>query len=148
MAYQIKFVPLHCNSKQLIIMNIEQHINRIQQYAGRLQQMFSETLNEYSGYETISTFYSDLSIADVYGIDAVKDTIKRVKDELFNDYKMFSEFVLALNHKSWEWDARPEVNGSEEIKKFYIEQYYHFDDYCLDNYKGEALDYYLSVVHD
>ena len=126
----------------------EQHINQIQQYAGMLQQMFSETLKECSGYETISTFYADLSIADVYGIDAIKDTIKRVKDEWFNDYKMFAEFVLALNHKSWEWDARPEVNGSEEIKKFYIEQYYYFDDFCLDNYKGEALEYYLSVVHD
>ena len=43
-SYQIKFVPLHCNSKQLIIMNIEQQINEIQQYAGVLQQMFSETL--------------------------------------------------------------------------------------------------------
>ena len=104
----------------------EQHIKQIQQYAGMFQQMFNETLKECSGYETISTFYADLSIADVYGIDAIKDTIKRVKDEWFNDYKMFSEFVLTLNHKSWEWDARPEVNGSEEIKKLYIEQYYHF----------------------
>ena len=109
--------------------------------------MFSETLKECSGYETISTFYADLSIADVCGLDSIKDTIKRVKEEWFNDYKMFSEFVLALNHKSWEWDARQEVEGSEEIKKLYIEQYYYFDDYCLDNYKGEALDYYLSVVH-
>ena len=110
--------------------------------------MFSETLKECSGYETISTFYADLSIADVCGLDSIKDTIKRVKEEWFNDYKMFSEFVLALNHKSWEWDARAEVSGSEEIKKLYIEQYYYFDDYCLDNYKGEALEYYLSVVHD
>ena len=102
---------MHYNSKQLQIMsNIEQQLNQILQYAGVLQQMFTETLKECSGYETISTFYSDLSIADVYGIDAVKDTIKRVEDEWFNDYKMFSEFVLALNHKSWEWDARPEDN--------------------------------------
>ena len=69
--------------------NIEQQINEIQQYAGMLQQMFSETLKECSGYETISTFYSALSIAYAYGIDAVKDTIKRVKDEWFTDYKMF-----------------------------------------------------------
>ena len=129
-------------------MNTEQQLNQILHYAGGLQQMFSETLKECSGYETISTFYSDLSIADVFGIDAIKDTINRVKDEWFNDYKMFTEFVLAINHKSWEWDARREVKGSEEIKKFYIEQYYKFDDYCLDNYKGEALEYYLSVVQD
>ena len=102
-------------------MNIEQQINQILQYAGGLQQMFSETLKECSGYETISTFYADLSIADVCGLDSIKDTIKRIKDEWFDDYKMFSEFVLALNHKSWEWNARPEVNGSEEIKKLYIE---------------------------
>ena len=111
--------------------------------------MFTDVLKKSSGYETISTFYGDLSIADVYGIDAIKDTIKRVKEQWFNDYKMFTEFVLALNHKSWEWNARTEVEGwSEEIEKLYIEQYYYFDDYCLDNYKGEALDYYLSVVHD
>ena len=129
-------------------MNIEQQINQINQYAGCLQQMFTETLKDNGGYETISTFYSDLSIADVFGIDAIKDTINRVKDEWFNDYKMFTEFVLALNHKSWEWDARRDVKGADEFKQFYIEQYYKFDDYCLDNYKGEALDYYLSVVHD
>ena len=140
---------MHRNSKQLIIMNIEQQINQIHQYAGRLQQLFTDALKKSSGYETISTFYGDLSIADVYGIDAIKDTIKRVKEQWFNDYKMFTEFVLALNHKSWEWNARTEVEGwSEEIEKLYIEQYYYFDDYCLDNYKDEALDYYLSVVHD
>ena len=130
-------------------MNTEQQINQIHQYAGRLQQLFTDALKKSSGYETISTFYGDLSIADVYGIDAIKDTIKRVKEQWFNDYKMFTEFVLALNHKSWEWNARTEVEGwSEEIEKLYIEQYYYFDEYCLDNYKGEALDYYLSVVHD
>ena len=126
----------------------EQQINRIHQYAGRLQQLFTDKLMEMSGYKTISTFYGDLSIADVYGIDAIKDTLKRVKEQWFNDYKMFTEFVLALNHKSWEWNARTEVACSEEIKKLYIEQYYYFDDYCRDNYKGDALDYYLSVVHD
>ena len=69
---------MHSNSKQLTIMISEQQINQINQYAGLLQQMFTETVKENGGYETISTFYTDLSIADVYGIAAIKDTIKRV----------------------------------------------------------------------
>lgn len=131
-------------------MTKEQQIQKIHEYSAMLQQMFTETLKEMSGYETISTFYSDLSIADVFGIDAIKDTIKRVKDEWKDDYKMFTEFVLAVNHKSWEWDARKEQTNADAIKQLYIDMYYELDDFCLDYYKGksDAMDYYLSVIHD
>ena len=39
------------------------------------------------GYTQITTFYSDFSIADNFGIDAVKDTYKRAFKSWKSDYK-------------------------------------------------------------
>lgn len=33
-------------------------------------------IEEETGYKPITTFYQDFSIADIYGIDAIKDTYK------------------------------------------------------------------------
>ena len=47
------------------------------EYAHRNEVMFENQCNEI-GYKRQTSFYSDLSIAEFFGIDAVKDTYKRV----------------------------------------------------------------------
>lgn len=41
-----------------------------------------------NGYETITTFYEDFSIADAFGIHAIKDTYTRAFNEWKSDYKI------------------------------------------------------------
>ena len=47
------------------------------QYASRCEQMFEMFLNDV-GKERKTTFFSDLSIAECYGVKGVKDTYRQV----------------------------------------------------------------------
>ena len=53
----------------------------------------------YCGYTQITTFFEDFSIADHFGIAAIRDTYKRAFNEWKNDYKYLTELVLVLNWK-------------------------------------------------
>ena len=62
---------------------------------------FREFMQE-TGYDLITTFWEDFSIADKYGIEGVKDTYRRAFNEWKDDYKFFTELTLVLNHKIWQ----------------------------------------------
>lgn len=49
---------------------------------------FKEFMKEV-GYDPMTTFWEDFSIADKYGIAGVKDTYKRAFSEWKDDYKFF-----------------------------------------------------------
>lgn len=62
-----------------------------------------------NGYELQTTFWSDFSIADQFGLPAVRDTFRRAFEEWKGDYKYLTELVLVLNHKIWQYhETRPE----------------------------------------
>ena len=71
---------------------------------------FKEFMKEV-GYDPMTTFWEDFSIADKYSIAGVKDTYKRAFSEWKDDYKFFTELTLVLNHKIWQhyeddnWEA-------------------------------------------
>lgn len=111
-------------------------------YAAAEQAMFTKKMNELSGYETISTFWFDLSIAEVYGPEAVKETCERVMKEWSRNPKMFTEFVLALNHKSWEHDSRRQT----EMSQLYADLFYKMHDWIYENWDRDGRDYYFSVT--
>lgn len=118
-------------------------------YAAREERMFENILEENGmGYKRITTFYSDLSIAEVYGANSIKDTFKRVCKHWIGDYKYFTEFVLCLNYKSWEWHSR----GNEGLMELYSKLYYQARDKFYDYYgesgknDEEALHYYFEVT--
>lgn len=49
-----------------------------------------------------TTFWSNFTIADHFGIEAVKDTYKRGLDYALLDVHYYAELALVLNHKIWE----------------------------------------------
>ena len=61
---------------------------------------FKELMKEQLGYECITTFWDDFSIADAWGDYAIRDTFKDCKQWL-KDYKYWTELVLVLNWKLW-----------------------------------------------
>lgn len=89
-----------------------------------------------------STFYADLSVADVYGAEAVRDTYARAFGEWKSDHKMLTELVAALNHKIWYWHEQ----GDEEYAKLYDGLWKEADGWAMDNLKGEELSYFLEVL--
>ena len=55
-----------------------------------------------NGYETFTTFWQDFSIADRFGVAAIKDTFTRAFNEWKHDYKYLTELVMVLNWKIWQ----------------------------------------------
>lgn len=117
------------------------NVNNPLQYS-YIENMIAKENFEYIGYNPISTFWSDLSIAEWFGAENIKDTYKRVVKEWFDNHEMFTEFVMVLNHKSWEWADR----NNNELSELYIKLFYHAKDLVLAKYKGEKLDYFLRVT--
>lgn len=87
-----------------------------------------------------NTFYTDFSIADRFGIDAIKDTFNRAFNEWKNNYEYLTALVITLNHKIWEHYE----NGGEvdEKARLYNDLWGEADTYACDNLKGEELKYF------
>ena len=110
--------------------------------AARKQAAFTRGLAETNGYETISTFYGDLTIAEEMGGAAgVRETFDRVNKEWRHDYRYYTEFVLALNWKIWEW-----YKTNEPLAAVYNELWEQADKWACDNLTGEAAEHYYNVT--
>lgn len=95
-----------------------------------------------TGYKPITTFYEDFSIADVFGLAAVKDTYKRgFETAKFMGYKELTEFVMALNWKIWE-----HYPHNEPFAQLYNDLWETADKYAVENLKGEELDYFYRTT--
>lgn len=96
----------------------------------------------FCGYKQKTTFWMDFSIADNFGVKAVKDTYKRAFKEWKSDHIYLTELAMVMNWKCWQhYD-----NGNEELSKLYEELYYKTDEYALNNLKGEELSYYVRTT--
>ena len=89
-----------------------------------------------------NTFWMDFTIADAFGVNAIKDTYKRAFNEWKDDYKMLTALVIVLNHKIWQhYEAE-----NNELTSLYDELWKKADQYACDTLKGEALEYFLEVT--
>ena len=112
-------------------------------YSTREQAMFTAIMEQY-GYETITTFFGDFSIAEALsGAAGVRDTFARSWEAWKGDYKYLTELIVVLNHKIWE-----QVNTDMELAKVYDELWRKADDdfYTLFADNEEAKDYYFRVT--
>lgn len=93
-------------------------------------------------YEFKTTFWMDFTIADKFGIEAVKDTFKRAFSEWKTDYVYLTELTLVMNWKCWQHYEKNNI----EISKLYSEYYYQLREYGLDNLKGKELEYFIKTL--
>ena len=93
-------------------------------------------------YEFKTTFWQDFSIADRFGLAAVKDTFKRAFEEWKNDYEYLTELFIVMNWKIWEHFDK----GNDELAKCYDSLWRITDDYALTHLKGEELSYFYRVT--
>lgn len=92
--------------------------------------------------EFSTTFWQDFSIADAFGVKAVKDTYKRAFEEWKSDYRYLTDLVMVVNHKCWQhYDL-----GNTELSQLYSDLYYKADAYACENLKGDELSYYFRVT--
>ena len=94
-----------------------------------------------NGYETFTTFWQDFSIADKFGVSAIKDTFKRAFNEWKSDYKYLTELVMVLNWKIWQ---HYETNG--KYAELYNELWSEADLYAMENLKGDEAAYFFRTT--
>lgn len=94
-----------------------------------------------TGYEPKTTFYTDFSMAEPFGLAAITDTYNRAFKEWKDNIEYITELVMVLNWKIWE---HYETNVT--LAKFYQDLWSKLDGWVLDNKKGKDLDYFLSTT--
>ena len=94
------------------------------------------------GYTTLTTFWQDFSIADIFGEEAIRDTYRRAFKEWKTDYKYLTELVMVLNWKLWHYYEE----GDEEYAVVYDELWKQADEYACENLKGAELTYFLKTT--
>lgn len=94
------------------------------------------------GYDPKTTFWDDFSIADVFGIDAVKDTFDRAFSEWKTNHVYLTELVLVLNHKLWQHYSRKK----EELARCYERLWRVAENYALETLKDDELEYYYRIT--
>ena len=97
--------------------------------------------NEY-GYEPITTFWDDFSIADVFGASAVKDTYKRAFNEWKTNYKYLTELVMVLNHKIWQ-----HYQKNETLATLYDTLWREEDEGACANTNSHGLSNFYHTTH-
>lgn len=92
-------------------------------------------------YEFKTTFWSDFTIADKFGLSAIEDTYNRAFNEWKYNIVYITELSLVLNWKIWSW-----YNVDDDKAKLYDELWRKVDDWCGDNLEGEDADYYFEMT--
>lgn len=91
-----------------------------------------------NGYETITSFWSDFTIADRFGVSAIKDTYKRAFNEWKNNYKYLTELVMVLNWKIWQFHEK-----NNQYAEVYNKLWEEADAYACNNLKGDEAAYFF-----
>ena len=94
-----------------------------------------------NGYELKTTFWNDFTIADEFGVDAIKDTYNRAFNEWKHDHIYITELYMVMNWKMFQWFEK-----DDSKYQTYFELYTILDEWCLDNLKGEQLDYFIATT--
>ena len=95
-----------------------------------------------TGYKPKTTFFEDFSIADNFGIEAVKDTYRRALETAkFMGYEYLTEFVMALNWKIWQ-----HYEKNEPLARVYNELWMSACEVAEETLKGDELAYYYKTI--
>lgn len=98
-------------------------------------------IEELTGYEPKTTFYTDFSIAERFGKSAIKDTYKRAMAAWKTDTVFLTELVMVLNWKSFRWSG-----VKDDYCETYVELFEKADAYAMKHLKGEDLMYYFRTT--
>lgn len=93
------------------------------------------------GYKPKTTFWEDFSIADKFGLAAVKDTYNRAFDAWKSDHIYLTELVLVLN-----WKIGQHYKSNEELARLYNDLWEAADAYACDNLEGDELAYFYRTT--
>ena len=98
-----------------------------------------------NGYELTTTVWEDFTIADRFGLGAVKDTYKRAFDNWHSNYVYLTELVIVLNHKMWQHYEDESPRG-QALAKRENELWEQADGYACEHLKGEEAAFFYRIT--
>lgn len=98
------------------------------------------TIEEETGYEVKTTFYLDFSISEIFGVEGIRSNYESCFTRWNWNHIYITELCLVLNWKLWRW-----YNKNDEFYQLYLELYTKLDEWCVENLKGDELQYYYST---
>ena len=110
------------------------------EYAASMEVCFEQFL-ESVGKTRKTTFFSDLSIAECYGADAIRDTYENVMKSWGDNLDFMCEWVISLNQKIWQ-----HYESNREIANVYDKLWRKADKFCRDKFKGDKLTAYFDYI--
>lgn len=98
------------------------------------------------GYEPITTFWQDFTIAEIYGDENIEETTQTAFSNYCSDVKYLTELIMVLNHKCWYWYE----HGKESLSKLYETLFYEYDNraikYLEEQGNEEDIRYFFSTL--
>jgi len=98
-------------------------------------------IEEMTGYTPRTTFYEDFSIADNFGVLAIRDTYCRAFNAWQNNIEYMTELVMVLNWKIWEHHR-----SNYMIAGMYADLWREADQWVVDHFDGDDLKYYIRTT--
>lgn len=129
-----------CNIN-IVIPNRINQMNVLRQ-AAIAQATFEKGMMEMGGYECVTTLYQDFTIADAFGVDAIRDTYNRVFKEWKHSVEYMTELAMVLNHKIWEHYHKQNSGLYIAYDTLWKQQ----DEWCMSNLSDEDLSYYVRTT--
>lgn len=100
---------------------------------------YEEIERSAEGFST--TFWMDFSIADRFGMAAVKDTYDRAFTEWRTDVRYLADLVVVLNHKIWQ-----HYKTNEPLARLYDRLWREANDWAWENLSEAEQTYYYRVT--
>lgn len=88
-----------------------------------------------------TTFRSDFTIADVFGIDAIEDTYDRSFNNFKWDIKYMTELSMVLNHK-----IRDRYKKDKKFAQKYQDLWTKLDDYIFEYFTWDDINFYYHIT--
>ena len=105
--------------------------------------IYEDYLAQFTDWRPTQLYWQRFSIAERYG----KDEIIRVYDDILKEskdnFKLLTELVMVLNHKSWQHCEDIDHSAFCDI---YSNLFYKTQKYALDHLTGDGLNYFLDVT--
>ena len=98
-------------------------------------------IEQMTGYKPITTYYSDFSIAEKFGNQAIIDTYEQAMENWKMCYEYLTEIVMVLNWKMWEHSE-----GNLELSRLYQDLWEKASRYAETHLKGDELSYYYRTT--
>lgn len=100
-------------------------------------------IEEMTGYKPKTTFYTDFSITEPFGLTAICNTYTKAMNEWKDNIEYVTELSMVLNWKIWE-----HYNHNEILAKMYQDLWDKCCQYIIEEagFGEEELDYYYRTT--